>query len=133
MTSGSASDTALDALLDPAQPLVLFAWLTNRSQPWLGPFADDATRHAAYDQVPMGYTSLWLLRRVGVWRDGVWRWDDEQVPSEGNHELVAFDRSSPKELWRGSRFEDPVTVLVEGRDPADPVALLLLEQSLTWH
>jgi hypothetical protein len=128
----ASSAAALDALLDPAQPLVLFAWLTNRRQPWLGPYADGAARWDDVQRVQMGYTNLWLVRRVGVWV-GDWSWDDESVARQGNPELVAFERAGSPNTWRGSRFEDPVTTLVDGRDPTEPLALCLLERDLTWH
>ena len=79
---------------------MLFAWLTNRRHPWLGPFADDRARLAACEQVPWGYS---------------------------------FERPGSSDTWRGSRFEDPVTMLVAGRDPTEPVVLCLLEHDRTWH
>ena len=128
----ATSAAALEALLDPGQAQVLFAWFTNRHHPWLGPFADDRARQTAYDVVPWGYTDLWLVRRVGVWCGG-WSWDDEPTVREGNPELLAFERPGSSYAWRGSRFEDPDTTLVEGRDPGASLALCLLERDLLWH
>ena len=128
----ASSGAALDALLDPGQPLVLFAWLTNRGERWLGPFADDDSCRADCDHVQMGYTALWHVRRVGVW-DGTWRWDEESVVTDGNPELVAFERPGSSCTWRGSRFEDPVRVLVDDREPAQSLALCVLERTLDWH
>ena len=127
----ASSAAALDALVDD-QPLVLFAWLTNRQHPWLGPFADEASRWADCDRVQMGYTALWFLRRVGVW-DGTWRWDAGSVVRQGNPELVAFERTGSSYAWRGSRFEGPDVTLVDGRAPGQALALCVLEQTHNWH
>lgn len=124
----------LDALLDPRQSLRLFVKWGRTAAEWLGPFGDERARREAYEQVPMGYKAFWLLRRVGVWGDGAWHWDaDGEEARSGNLELVAFERPGAEHLWRGSRFEDPLTTLVEGRAAGDRLALCVLERTVDWH
>jgi len=109
--------------------------------------SSQGTADVQLDHFPMGYTSLWILRRLGLWLDGeravLWPQDKGLRPPTDRGGFFGFDSGLEPSHWRelpggkmyhgfATEAEAAAWCHAQARS-GRPVVLAQLVEDVGWH